>query len=294
MHKLTQSNGLEFLPVEALFPHPDNPRLPFKDADVRGLADSLQQVDLLAPLIVRPRGGRQDQWEICCGERRWRAAKLADVGSIPCLVRDLDDDEALEVMTRENFDRKQLNAIEKARAVKSFVDRGLSQRQVGAMFDHSGAWAANLLRLLRLPQGFQDKVVAGEISEHNARLLVPYVGDSNFLKAVAAGIQHHPEDWEGRRFELNLKMLAVEKGRLDPQANGSAPTAPIPPARSPRPAAPRGGDASLGRAAAPSPPERAPLNEDRCRELLRPYTEAELMLIRNTVEKLLAGYAARR
>ncbi len=99
------------VPIDRLEPNPQQPRLDFNSADLESLADSIRQKGVIQPLIVRRKPGR-DTYEIVAGERRWRAAQLAQLHEVPVVVRDLDDSEVLEVAIIENIQREDLNAIE--------------------------------------------------------------------------------------------------------------------------------------------------------------------------------------
>lgn len=167
------------LPVEKLEPNPQQPRLDFKREELESLADSIRQKGVIQPLIVRRKPGR-DTYEIVAGERRWRAAQLAQLHEVPVIVRDLDDTEVLEVAIIENIQRADLNAIEEALGFRQLMTRfGHTQEKLAEALSRSRSHVANLLRLLTLPAEVQDMVRDGALTAGHARTLIgsPNAGD---------------------------------------------------------------------------------------------------------------------
>lgn len=160
------------LPVDKLEPNPQQPRLDFKREELESLADSIRQKGVIQPLIVRRKPGR-DVYEIVAGERRWRAAQLAQLHEVPVIVRDLDDTEVLEVAIIENIQRADLNAIEEALGFRQLMTRfGHTQEKLAEALSRSRSHVANLLRLLTLPTEVQDMVRDGALSAGHARTLI--------------------------------------------------------------------------------------------------------------------------
>ena len=161
-----------YLPVDKLEPNPQQPRLDFKREELESLADSIRQKGVIQPLIVRRKQGR-DVYEIVAGERRWRAAQLAQLHEVPVVVRELDDTEVLEVAIIENIQRADLNAIEEALGFRQLMTRfGHTQEKLAEALSKSRSHVANLLRLLTLPSDVQDMVRDGAISAGHARALI--------------------------------------------------------------------------------------------------------------------------
>lgn len=174
--------GEQLLPVEKLEPNPQQPRLDFKQDDLESLADSIRQKGVIQPLIVRRKPGR-DAYEIVAGERRWRAAQLAQLHEVPVVVRDLSDTEVLEVAIIENIQREDLNAIEEALGFRQLMTRfGHTQEKLAEALSKSRSHVANLLRLLTLPAEVQDMVRDGKLSAGHARALI---GSPNALDLAA-------------------------------------------------------------------------------------------------------------
>lgn len=167
------------VPVDRLEPNPQQPRLDFRREDLESLADSIRQKGVIQPLIVRRKPGR-DVYEIVAGERRWRAAQLAQLHEVPVVVRDLSDSEVLEVAIIENIQRSDLNAIEEALGFRQLMTRfGHTQEKLAEALSRSRSHVANLLRLLTLPAEVQDMVRDGALSAGHARALIgsPNAGD---------------------------------------------------------------------------------------------------------------------
>lgn len=162
----------QHLPVDKLEPNPQQPRLDFKQDELESLADSIRQKGVIQPLIVRRKAGR-DVYEIVAGERRWRAAQLAQLHEVPVVIRDLSDTEVLEIAIIENIQREDLNAIEEALGFRQLMTRfGHTQEKLAEALSRSRSHVANLLRLLTLPTDVQDMVRDGAISAGHARALI--------------------------------------------------------------------------------------------------------------------------
>jgi ParB family chromosome partitioning protein len=159
------------VPLAALKPGRFNPRRNFAEAQLEELAASIRERGLVQPLVVRPSTG--DTYEIVAGERRWRAAQLANLHDVPVVVRALSDQEAVEIAIIENVQREDLNAIEEGEGYKLLMDgHGYTQEDLAKVIGKSRSHLANTLRLLKLPDGVQDFVRSGALSAGHARPLV--------------------------------------------------------------------------------------------------------------------------
>ncbi|MGH6831477.1 MAG: ParB/RepB/Spo0J family partition protein, partial [Methyloceanibacter sp.] len=159
------------VPLAALKPGRFNPRRNFAEAQLEELAASIRERGLVQPLVVRPSTG--DTYEIVAGERRWRAAQLANLHDVPVVVRALSDQEAVEIAIIENVQREDLNAIEEGEGYKLLMDgHGYTQEDLAKVIGKSRSHLANTLRLLRLPDGVQELVRSGQLSAGHARPLV--------------------------------------------------------------------------------------------------------------------------
>ncbi|MGB0438921.1 MAG: ParB/RepB/Spo0J family partition protein [Paracoccaceae bacterium] len=161
------------LPIDQVEPNPDQPRRTFSKEDLADLTASVKAKGVLQPLIVRPKPGVRNMYQIVAGERRWRAAQAAKIHDIPVLVRDYSDTEMLEVAIIENIQRSDLNALDEAAGFRQLMDRfGHTQEKLAGALGKSRSHIANLLRLLSLPQEIKDLLAQGLISSGHARALI--------------------------------------------------------------------------------------------------------------------------
>ena len=163
-------------PIEQLSRNPDQPRKLFSEAEIDDLAASIREKGILQPILVRPlvsRGAEGVAYQIIAGERRWRAAQKAGLHSVPVIIREFDDLEALEIGIVENVQREDLNPIEEAQAYKTLMERfGRTQDAVAQIVGKSRPYIANAMRLLGLPESVQALVLSGKITAGHARALI--------------------------------------------------------------------------------------------------------------------------
>lgn len=162
---------LRELPVELIAPNPQQPRRRFDQASLEALAESVRDTGVLQPVLVRPLAG--GRYELVAGERRWRAAKLAELQTVPAVVRAREDSASLELALIENMVREDLNPIEEARACVGLVEElGLTREEVGRRIGRSRVAVSNLLRLLELPDEAIEMLEEGALSEGHGRALL--------------------------------------------------------------------------------------------------------------------------
>lgn len=163
------------LPVEVLAPGPFQPRQDMEPAALQELADSIRARGILQPILVRPDPDKKDHYQIIAGERRWRAAQLAQCHTVPVLVRDLDEVDAMAAALVENLQRADLNAIEEAEGFSRLMeDYNLTQDELAQAIGKSRSHVANTLRLLRLPDSVRKAVGSGALSAGHARALLAH------------------------------------------------------------------------------------------------------------------------
>ena len=159
------------VPLAALKPGRFNPRRSFSEAQLEELAASIRERGLVQPIVVRPSSG--DAYEIVAGERRWRAAQLANLHDVPVIVRTLNDQEAVEIAIIENVQREDLNAIEEGEGYRLLIEgHDYTQEDLARIVGKSRSHLANTLRLLKLPESVQDLVRTGALSAGHVRPLV--------------------------------------------------------------------------------------------------------------------------
>jgi len=181
-------DGRRLAPIELIRRNPDQPRRVFAETEIEELAESIRQRGLLQPILVRPVAGAPGEFQIVAGERRWRAAQRAGEREIPIIVRDLNDAEALEIAILENVQRADLNAMEEAQGYRNLIDSfGRTQEDVAAAIGKSRSHVANTVRLLALPQGVQDMVLAGHLSAGHARAILGAANPEALARRIVDG-----------------------------------------------------------------------------------------------------------
>ena len=170
----SESQTIEKLvPVEKIYPNPNQPRKSFQEEKLIELANSIKTKGIVQPLIVRKKKGTKESFEIVAGERRWRAAQRAQIHELPVIIKEFTDIEVLEIAIIENVQRADLNPIEEALGYKNLMENfdhtqdGLS-KEIGKSRSH----IANLLRLLNLPSPVQELLISGQLTAGHARALV--------------------------------------------------------------------------------------------------------------------------
>ncbi|WP_337646820.1 ParB/RepB/Spo0J family partition protein [Bifidobacterium pullorum] len=166
-----QGGYLDELRLDAIVPNAHQPRTIFDEDDLRELSESIREVGVLQPIVVRRL--TPGQYELVMGERRWRASKLAGLESIPAIVKTTSDNDMLRDALLENLHRVALNPLEEAAAYQQMIDEfGLTQQQLSKSISKSRPQIANTLRLLNLPVTVQKKVASGVLSAGHARALL--------------------------------------------------------------------------------------------------------------------------
>ena len=167
------AKGMMSVPIDSIEPNPDQPRKKFLKDDLDDLAGSIVEKGIIQPLIVRKIDNKNDTYQLVAGERRWRAAQIARIHSIPVIVREFNDLEVLEVAIIENIQRSDLNPIDEARGYQQLMSRfSHTQEKLSKVLGKSRSHIANLLRLLTLPEDVQRMLSDNVISIGHARALI--------------------------------------------------------------------------------------------------------------------------
>jgi ParB family chromosome partitioning protein len=209
--------GVLDLAIELIRPNPGQPRRAFGPEELAELAASIRERGVLQPILVRPMPGQEKSYQIIAGERRWRAAQQAGLRAIPALVRDLADQEVMEVALIENIQRADLNALEEARGYDALAQRFKhSPEAIAQVIGKSRSHVANTLRLMRLPPVVQEHVEQGRLTAGHARALLE-VGDAVTLaeRVVKQGLSV-------RQTETLARIAKREKGPASRGAKGAA------------------------------------------------------------------------
>jgi ParB family transcriptional regulator, chromosome partitioning protein len=197
------------IPVDMIDPSPDQPRRSFDEDSLMALAGSIRARGVLQPVLVRPLvSGR---YELIAGERRWRAARLAELTAIPAVVRRHDDAASLEVALIENMAREDLNPVEEARACAALVEElGLTREDVGLRVGRSRVAVSNLMRLLDLPDEALELIERGALTEGHGRALL-LAADHGARRTLARDAAHHR--WSVRELESRARAAGVASDR---------------------------------------------------------------------------------
>ena len=167
------SSSISELPLNAIYPNPDQPRADFDAETLEELASSIKHIGLVQPITVREDGKGEGKYIIISGERRYRAARLIELETIPAYIRTVDDDQVVEMALIENIQREDLNAIEIALTFSKLIDAdGLTQEELATRVGKKRATVANYLRLLKLPAQIQLGLKNRKLSMGHARALL--------------------------------------------------------------------------------------------------------------------------
>lgn len=192
---------LRQLSVDLIRPNPNQPRSVFDESALQALSESIAENGVLQPVLVRPVAG--GTFELIAGERRWRAAKLAELDEVPALVRPRDDAASLELALVENMARQDLNPVEEARACAALVEElGLTREDVGRRVGRSRVAVSNLLRLLDLPDEALDLLEKGDLTEGHGRALLLAEDHASRRRLARSAVV---EGWSVRALEARAR-----------------------------------------------------------------------------------------
>mgnify|MGYP000984301567 FL=1 len=161
---------INFIEIDEIAPNDSQPRKTFNKEKLEELARSIKTHGVIQPIVVRKQGSH---YEVVAGERRWRAARIAGLSEVPCIVRELTDEQNMLVAIIENVQREDLNPIEEARGIRAMIeDYELTQDEVAKAVSKSRPYITNALRMLKLPDAVLDMVSAGKLSAGHARAIL--------------------------------------------------------------------------------------------------------------------------
>jgi ParB family chromosome partitioning protein len=213
---------LRQLAVELIAPSPHQPRRAFDEETLLGLAESIKLRGVLQPVLVRPIAG--GSYELIAGERRWRAAKHAELETIPAIVRHHDDAASLELALIENMARENLNPVEEARACAGLVEElGLTREEVGLRVGRSRVAVSNLIRLLDLPDEALELIERRELTEGHGRALLVAEDHADRRSLARAAVEKR---WSVRELEARARSSSPAGS---PRPRNSRPRPPLHP-----------------------------------------------------------------
>ncbi|MBV9423526.1 MAG: ParB/RepB/Spo0J family partition protein [Solirubrobacterales bacterium] len=213
---------LRQLPLDMITPSPHQPRRMIEEEALLGLAESIKLRGVLQPVLVRPLAA--GRFELIAGERRWRAAQVAELNTIPAIIRHHDDAASLEVALVENMAREDLNPIDEARACAALVEElGLTREEVGLRVGRSRVAVSNLIRLLDLPDEAIALIERGELTEGHGRALLAaddHAERRRLARAAVAGL------WSVRELESRARTAGAGRARSEGKAKRRPPLHP--------------------------------------------------------------------
>lgn len=214
---LPQEGQVQDIAVDEVRPAPDQPRQRLDEEGLAELAQSVRAHGVLQPVLVRPVAGG---YELVAGERRWRAAVLAGLRTIPAIIKDVSEAERLELALVENLQREDLNPMEEAAGFRQLMERfGYTQEQLAARVGKSRSYVANTLRLLGLASAVQEMVRAGKLSAGHARALLA-IPDEGLQVAVAESLVRRGASVREAEEVVRREVRGAGRGRA-PKASGS-------------------------------------------------------------------------
>ncbi|MFH1398454.1 MAG: ParB/RepB/Spo0J family partition protein [Candidatus Omnitrophota bacterium] len=185
IEKAGREEKVLFLSAEQIKPNPFQPREDFDSQNLEELTQSIREKGIIQPILVRPKGG---YYELIAGERRLRAAQALNIKEIPAIIKDVEDEDSLELALIENIQRQNLNVIEEARAYQYLADKfQLTQEAISEILGKSRVAVTNALRLLKLPLEIQEEIKKGRISSGHGKVLLE-VADVNLQRKLAQEI----------------------------------------------------------------------------------------------------------
>ena len=197
---------LRDIEIDLIRPGEQQPRNTFDEAKLQELAQSIRATGIIQPLLVRRRGGL---FELVAGERRWRAAQMAGLTRVPAIVREIADENLLELALIENIQRQELNAIEEANAYRRLIESlGLTQEEVAKRVGRDRTFITNYLRILKLPNEIQSLLEQEKLTFGHARALLG-ITDPQMQRRLAQRIHKH--NWSVRETEHRIRNLNSQR-----------------------------------------------------------------------------------
>lgn len=218
--KMNNDDSVQFIALELIRPNPYQPRKTFEEERLNDLASSIQQHGILQPIVLRQ---TVQGYYIVVGERRFRASKLAGLTEVPAIIKELSDEDMMELAIIENLQREDLNAIEEAESYKKMMtDLNITQQEVARRLGKSRPYIANMLRLLQLPKNVAQMVQHGALSSAHGRTLLTLKDASKIKKTAKQAAQ---ESWSVRYLEEYINGLVSKdiSRKVDKETKESKP-----------------------------------------------------------------------
>ena len=214
IEEVTQASEVGKLKIYEIEPNRNQPRRSFDATALEELAASIGEHGLIQPIVVRKKDN--GYYEIVAGERRWRASKMAGLGEVPVVIKELSDKDAAFLSMVENLQREDLNPVEEAKGYKALIDNfGLTQEEAASKVGKSRANVTNILRLLKLPAGILELVESGRLSYGHARALLPLVAALGDEEATIQAKKVVDRQLSVRETEIHVKTLCTPDAKKD-------------------------------------------------------------------------------
>ena len=211
-------NGISYIDINDIKPNLSQPRKNFDEEKLRELASSIEEHGLIQPVVLRKAKGG---YEIVAGERRWRAARLIGIKELPCIVKDLTDEENMLLAIIENMQREDLNPIEEAEGISQMMDTyGLTQEEVSKSLGKSRPYITNSLRLLKLNTGVKGYVSDGTLSAGHARALAAISDEEKQRELAEIAVR---EGLSVRQIEKLARENKETRGRKSTRSKSKSP-----------------------------------------------------------------------
>lgn len=176
-----EKDTVRYIKIHDIMPNANQPRKTFNEEKIEELAASIREHGIIQPIVVRK---KSRGYEIVAGERRWRAAIKAELSQVPCLIRNLDDEQNMLIAIIENMQREDLNPIEEAEGLRQMTETfGMTQEQVSRSVGKSRPYITNSMRLLKLPEYIRESIADGRISAGHGRTLIA-ASDEDMRKSI--------------------------------------------------------------------------------------------------------------
>ena len=218
--KMNNDDSVQFIALELIRPNPYQPRKTFEEERLNDLASSIQQHGILQPIVLRQ---TVQGYYIVVGERRFRASQLAGLTEVPAIIKELSDEDMMELAIIENLQREDLNVIEEAESYKKMMtDLNITQQEVARRLGKSRPYIANMLRLLQLPKNVAQMVQQGALSSAHGRTLLTLKDASKIKKTAKQAAQ---ESWSVRYLEEYVNGLVSKdiSRKVDKETKESKP-----------------------------------------------------------------------
>ena len=218
--KMNNDDSVQFIALELIRPNPYQPRKTFEEERLNDLASSIQQHGILQPIVLRQ---TVQGYYIVVGERRFRASQLAGLTEVPAIIKELSDEDMMELAIIENLQREDLNAIEEAESYKKMMTHlNITQQEVARRLGKSRPYIANMLRLLQLPKNVAQMVQQGALSSAHGRTLLTLKDASKIKKTAKQAAQ---ESWSVRYLEEYVNGLVSKdiSRKVDKETKESKP-----------------------------------------------------------------------